>query len=185
MSESRRTPGTAAAIAAGVIIGAVESVLAIAFAAFVFGGLLVSRLPDGIGLYLVAAVLTLGILAWRGGSRGVVGSVQDAAAAVLGIIAGVVAAKVTQITQVAQATGLQGLRGARHLPHGDRRHADRDRSVRRRLLRGRALSARQPRAVRAVSGRRGVPRRYGMAPVQGRDLRRVERSSPRSPPRTT
>jgi SulP family sulfate permease len=107
MSKAPRTPGTVAAIVAGVIIGAVESVLAIAFAAFVFGGLLATRLPDGIGLYLVAAVLTLGILAWRGGSRGVVGSVQDAAAAVLGIIAGVVAAKVTQIQQVAQATGLK------------------------------------------------------------------------------
>ena len=67
----------------GVIIGAVEAVLAIAFAAFVFGGYLASRLADGIGLYLVAAVLTLGILAWRAGSRGVVGSVQDAAVAVL------------------------------------------------------------------------------------------------------
>jgi SulP family sulfate permease len=48
-----------------VIIGAVEAVLAIAFAAFVFGGYLAGRLGDGIGLYLVAAVLTLGILAWR------------------------------------------------------------------------------------------------------------------------
>jgi hypothetical protein len=40
-------------VAAGLIIGAVECVLAIAFAAFVFGGgSLVIRLPDGIGLYL-------------------------------------------------------------------------------------------------------------------------------------
>ena len=42
--------GTFASLAAGVIIGAVEAVLAIAFAAFVFGGLLVGRLSDGIGL---------------------------------------------------------------------------------------------------------------------------------------
>ncbi len=42
----------------GLIIGAVEVVLAVAFAAFVFGGADSSRrLGDGIGLYLVAAAL--------------------------------------------------------------------------------------------------------------------------------
>jgi SulP family sulfate permease len=96
-----------ASLAAGVIIGAVEAVLAIAFAAFVFGGLLVSRLADGIGLYLVAAALTLAILAWRAGRRGVVGSVQDAAAAVLAVVAGTTAAKAADIAKVAQATGLK------------------------------------------------------------------------------
>jgi SulP family sulfate permease len=96
-----------ASLAAGVIIGAVEAVLAIAFAAFVFGGLLVSRLADGIGLYLVAAALTLGILAWRAGRRGVVGSVQDAAAAVLAVVASTTAAKAADIAKVAQATGLK------------------------------------------------------------------------------
>ena len=96
-----------ASLAAGVIIGAVEAVLAIAFAAFVFGGLLVSRLADGIGLYLVAAALTLGILAWRAGRRGVVGSVQDAAAAVLAVVATNTANKAADIAKVAQATGLK------------------------------------------------------------------------------
>ena len=99
--------GMFASLAAGVIIGAVEAVLAIAFAAFVFGGLLVSRLADGIGLYLVAAALTLGILAWRAGRRGVVGSVQDAAAAVLAVVAATTAAKAADIAKVAQATGLK------------------------------------------------------------------------------
>ena len=94
MSEVRRPVGWLSSLAAGLIIGAVEAVLAIAFAAFVFGGLLVGRLGDGIGLYLVAAVLTLGILAWRAGSRGVVGSVQDAAVAVLGVVATTTAARV-------------------------------------------------------------------------------------------
>ena len=107
MSEQRRSAGMFASLAAGVIIGAVEAVLAIAFAAFVFGGLLVSRLADGIGLYLVAAALTLGILAWRAGRRGVVGSVQDAAAAVLAVVASTTAAKAADIAQVAQATGLK------------------------------------------------------------------------------
>ncbi len=107
MSEQRRSAGMFASLAAGVIIGAVEAVLAIAFAAFVFGGLLVGRLADGIGLYLVAAALTLGILAWRAGRRGVVGSVQDAAAAVLAVVAATTAAKAADIAKVAQATGLK------------------------------------------------------------------------------
>ena len=73
MSEERRSVGVLPMLAAGVIIGAVEVVLAVAFAAFVFGGTLVRNLGDGIGLYLVAAALTLGFLAWRAGTRGVVG----------------------------------------------------------------------------------------------------------------
>ena len=95
-----------ASLAAGVIIGVVEAVLAIAFAAFVFGGLLVGRLADGIGLYLVAAALTLGILAWRAGRRGVVGSVQDAAAAVLAVVAATTAAKAASIARDATAGSL-------------------------------------------------------------------------------
>jgi sulfate permease, SulP family len=87
VSERRRTGRLLATITAGAVIGVVEVVLAISFAALVYGGYLAQFLPNGIGLYLVAASLTLAILAWRGGSRGVVGSVQDAAAAVLGIVA--------------------------------------------------------------------------------------------------
>jgi SulP family sulfate permease len=105
--SEQRSVGMFATLAAGVIIGAVEAVLAIAFAAFVFGGLLVGRLSDGIGLYLVAAMLTLAILAWRAGRRGVVGSVQDAAAAVLAVVAATTAAKAAAIAQVAQATELK------------------------------------------------------------------------------
>ncbi len=107
MSEQRRTAGMFATLAAGVIIGAVEVVLAIAFATLVFGGYVADRLPDGIGLYLVAAALTLAFLAWRAGRRGVVGSVQDAAAVVLGIVAQTTAAKALAISQVAQATHLK------------------------------------------------------------------------------
>jgi sulfate permease, SulP family len=97
VSEERRSQGWPAALAAGVIIGAVEAVLAVAFAALVFGGVLVLHLADGIGLFLVAAALTLGFIAWRAGSRGVVGSVQDAAVAVLAGIAGSTAYRVAQL----------------------------------------------------------------------------------------
>ena len=81
--RERRSQRWPTVIVAGVIIGAVETVLAVAFAAFVYGWLLATDLPNAIGLYLIAAALTLAILAWRAGRRGVVGSVQDAAAAVL------------------------------------------------------------------------------------------------------
>lgn len=98
-----RSAGWPTAIAGGVIIGAVETVLAVAFAALVFGGLLGRNLPDGIGLYLAAAALTLATLAWRAGRRGVVGSVQDAAAAVLAGAAAAAAARAAQVQQIAAA----------------------------------------------------------------------------------
>src|SRR5918996_808019 len=108
MVDRRRATSWFAWVAAGLIIGAVECVLAIAFAAFVFGrSALVTRLPEGIGLYRGAAVLTLGFLAWRAGPRGVVGSVQDAAAAVLSIVASAVAAKAAELAHTAQISGLK------------------------------------------------------------------------------
>jgi SulP family sulfate permease len=107
MVEQRRPASWLASVTAGLIIGAVECVLAIAFAALVFGGLLGARLPDGIGLYLGAAALTLAFLAWRSGSRGVVGSVQDAAAAVLGLVASAAAAKAADLDLIARQSGLE------------------------------------------------------------------------------
>ena len=104
---TQRAEGWPIVIAAALIIGAVEIVLAVAFAAFVFGGLLQQNLPDGIGLYLVAAALTLATFAWRGGRRGVVGSVQDAAAAVLAGAAAAAAARAAQISQVAALAGIE------------------------------------------------------------------------------
>ena len=109
MSEQRRSSGVLASLFAGVIIGAVEAVLVVAFAAFVFGGLLAARLPDGIGLYLAAGALTLAILAWRAGRRGVVGSVQDAAAAVLAVVAATTAAKAAAIARIAEATAVEAV----------------------------------------------------------------------------
>jgi SulP family sulfate permease len=87
VSERRQTGRVFASLVAGVVIGAVEVVLAISFAALVFGGYLVLYLGDGIGLYLVAGSVTLALIAWRAGKRGVIGSVQDAAAAIISAIA--------------------------------------------------------------------------------------------------
>jgi SulP family sulfate permease len=107
MVGERRATTWLVSVATGLIIGAVESMLAIAFAALVFGGLLAAHLPDGIGLYLGAAALILGFLAWRAGSRGVVGSVQDAPAAVLALVASVAAKKAADLAYNARISGLK------------------------------------------------------------------------------
>jgi SulP family sulfate permease len=87
MSEQRRSGSVVASVTAGLVIGVVEVIIAISLAALVFAGYLAYFLADGIGLYLVAAALTLAILAWRGGTRGAVGGVQGAAVAVLAGVA--------------------------------------------------------------------------------------------------
>jgi sulfate permease, SulP family len=106
VTEQRRTVRWLAPLAAGLILGAVETVLAVAFAAFVFWGLLVDRLDEGIGLYLAAAAVTLALFAWRGGARGVIGSVQDAATAVLALVAAAAATKAAELARVAVMAGV-------------------------------------------------------------------------------
>jgi sulfate permease, SulP family len=78
---------TVAWIAAGIIVGVIEVVLATSFAALIIGGAVPGRLADGVGLFLAAATLVLAIVAWRSGARGVVGSLQDGPAAVLAVVA--------------------------------------------------------------------------------------------------
>jgi SulP family sulfate permease len=91
VSERAGSTRTTTSVLAGLVVGAVEVVVAIALASLVFGGLLAGHLADGIGLYLVAGALSLAILAWTGGLRGVVGSLQDAPAAGLAVVATYVA----------------------------------------------------------------------------------------------
>jgi SulP family sulfate permease len=86
VSTTRRTGAVVTTLSAGAVIGIVEVVLAVSFAALVFGGYIEEMLPAGIGIYLLAAALTLAILAVRAGPRGVVGSVQDASVAVLAVV---------------------------------------------------------------------------------------------------
>ena len=86
MSDQRPLGRAVTVLSAGVVLGLVEVILAVAFATLVFGGYLVRFWPNAIGLCLLGAAITMGILAWRAGKRGVVGSVQDAAAAVLALI---------------------------------------------------------------------------------------------------
>jgi SulP family sulfate permease len=69
------------------VIGAVEVVMAASFAGLVFSGLLKRYIADGVGLYVTAAAIALALLAWRAGSRGVVGSLQAATPAILTVLA--------------------------------------------------------------------------------------------------
>ena len=83
----RRPVFTFGTVATGVVIGAVEVVFAVSFAALVFAGYLEFYfLEDGVGLYLGAAAVALALTAWRAGSRGVVGGLQATGAAVISIV---------------------------------------------------------------------------------------------------
>lgn len=87
MLEQRRSGTVPASLAAGAIIGVTEGLLAVSFAAVVFGGRIVGNLPAAIALYLVAASATLWVFAWRAGSRGIAGGLQAPAAAALSVVA--------------------------------------------------------------------------------------------------
>ncbi len=74
-------------VVAGIVIGAVEVVFAVSFAALVFDGYLEFYfLDDGVGLYLGAAALTLAFMAWRAGRRGIVGGLQGTGAAMMAVV---------------------------------------------------------------------------------------------------
>ncbi|HEX5937083.1 MAG TPA: SulP family inorganic anion transporter [Actinomycetota bacterium] len=74
-------------IVAGIVIGAVEVVVAVAFATLVFvANFELYYLGDGIGLFLGAAALTLAFMAWRAGRRGIVGGLGGVGAALMALV---------------------------------------------------------------------------------------------------
>jgi sulfate permease, SulP family len=87
VSERKRTAGWLGAIGAGTAIGAVEAVLAVAFAALAFNGLVGDFIAHGIALYLGGAAALLAVMALLAGRRGVVGTPQAVSAAVVGLVA--------------------------------------------------------------------------------------------------
>ena len=87
MPEQSRAGGWVALVITGLLIGAVETLLAVALAALVFIGLIGDYIADGVVIYLGAAAVTLAIFAWRLGSRGVVGGLRETTAAMLSIVA--------------------------------------------------------------------------------------------------
>jgi SulP family sulfate permease len=87
VSEQRRSGRVVAVLVAGAVIGVVEAMLAVALAALVFVGRIEDYITNGVVIYLAAAAVTLAIFAWRTGSRGVVGGLREATAAVVSIVA--------------------------------------------------------------------------------------------------
>ncbi|HJP66348.1 MAG TPA: SulP family inorganic anion transporter, partial [Actinomycetota bacterium] len=81
------------AVSAGLIIAALEVVLASSFGALIFAGDLATFVNAGIGLNLVAAVIIMGLLALGTSQPGTVGSIQDVSAAVLALIAAGISAR--------------------------------------------------------------------------------------------
>jgi SulP family sulfate permease len=78
----------------GLVLGALEVVLAISLAAPIFGGRLSAHLEAGIGLALLSAVVVTVVVAFRSSLPGAMGSVQDSTAAVLALTAAGIAAEV-------------------------------------------------------------------------------------------
>jgi SulP family sulfate permease len=92
VSEEGRSASTVVVVIGGLVIGAIETVLACALAALVFGAFADGDyIVRGVNLFLGAAVVTLALLAWLAGPRGVVGSLQETTAAVVAIVAANVA----------------------------------------------------------------------------------------------
>lgn len=91
MSEEGRSASTVVVVIGGLVIGAIETVLACGLAALVFSGRIEDYIVPGVNLYLGAAVVVLAFLAWRAGARGVVGSLQETSAVVLALVAANVA----------------------------------------------------------------------------------------------
>ena len=80
-------------LTAGLIIGVLEVVLATSFAALVFRGDAAIHLPIAIGLSLFAGMAILTTVAFGTSLPGVVGSVQDVTAVILGLITGAITAQ--------------------------------------------------------------------------------------------
>ncbi|HET9250277.1 MAG TPA: SulP family inorganic anion transporter [Actinomycetota bacterium] len=79
--------GAFGTVVAGIVIGAVEVVFAVSFAAFVFvDSFELYFLADGVGLFLGAAALSLAFMAWRAGRRGVVGGLGGVGAALMALV---------------------------------------------------------------------------------------------------
>jgi SulP family sulfate permease len=87
MLEQDRTTRWRSVLLTGSLIGVTEAAFAVAFAALVFNGPIRYYLAEGIGLYLGASFLTLALIAWRAGKRGVIGGVQATVVALLSIVA--------------------------------------------------------------------------------------------------
>lgn len=80
-----------ASLTAGVIVGLLEILLAISFAALIFAGPLSTFVANGIGLILLASIITITTISLFTSLPGVVGGSQDIPPAILAVIAASIA----------------------------------------------------------------------------------------------
>lgn len=81
-------------LTAAVLVGVLEVVIAISFAALIFSGPLADRVSAGIGIGLFAAAVFLVLISLLSSQLGTIGSVQDTSAAVLALVAASIAAAI-------------------------------------------------------------------------------------------
>lgn len=97
LSATRDLPSAAARPASillvGLVLGIMEIVIAASFAALVFPGSLAVHLPRAMGLTLFAVAILMIVVALRSSVPGAIASVQDSAAAILGVAAAGIAGR--------------------------------------------------------------------------------------------
>jgi SulP family sulfate permease len=81
------------ALTFGLVVGALEAMLAVSFAALVFAGPLSGELGAGVGLALVSAIVILVVVGLRSSLPGAVAAVQDSTAAILALVAAQIASE--------------------------------------------------------------------------------------------
>lgn len=97
LSEPGRVPGLrqlVPSLSAGVLVGLVEIILAISFAALIFAGPLSGFVASGVGLILMAAIISGIAVALLTSLPGTISGIQDVPAAIMAVMA---AAIVTQM----------------------------------------------------------------------------------------
>lgn len=110
--------GVVAGSTAGLLVAAIEVIIATSFASLVFAGPLAGHVPTGIGMALVGAALLLVVTSLLTSVPTTIGSVQDSPVPILALVAASVAAAVgasdpatvpTVVMAVALATSATGL----------------------------------------------------------------------------
>jgi SulP family sulfate permease len=103
-------------LVAGSVIGALEVVLAVSFAALIFGSTVPGDLPAGISLCLLSGIVYLTAISLGSSATGVIGSVQDGTAVIAAVMAASIVAEVpaqarfpTVVVSIGLATAASGL----------------------------------------------------------------------------
>ena len=88
LKSERLLPG----FTSGMVVGGIEVIIAISFAALIFAGALSDFVPSGIGLALVGAIITGIVIALFTSLPGTVSGIQDAPAAILATVSAAIVA---------------------------------------------------------------------------------------------